>query len=117
MKAFIKKFRKMLADPSGFTLLELIIAAALIVIIASAFASATVGNTKANMQSRKTQYNREISVGHVDQELYSATPGYKSGDTVSVKITGPGLSGTPADCDVIRDTGNSADLFGGFVRQ
>lgn len=98
MKFFIKNIKDLSADNKGFSLIELIIAVAVITVIASAFAAATMGSTQANMknaqrQEERNDYISELDVKASSDKSYIASDGYNS---VDVKMYMDG-SGTPFD--------------------
>lgn len=87
-KAFLLNKINYLSDKSGFSLIELIIAVAVIAIIATGFAAATVSSTNANLKNSERQKLRESAVRAVDSKVNSkvqvhSTDGYS---TTNVKL-------------------------------
>ncbi len=66
-KVFASKNLK--SDQRGFSLVELIISAALLTIIASAFASATLGSSKNVEENRERQKLRAEAIGNIDKRI------------------------------------------------
>ena len=74
----INDLKRMISDESGFSLLELVIATALLIIVAAAFATATLGSTASVKKNMQRQTVRSQDVGQIDSKI-SQTKKFKPG--------------------------------------